>query len=327
METRSLLSIFTPIPLGSEADLNAQTFAATYPTGDVTFAGVPFSIPTSGNNIVWNNNGPHNGTIVKDFPVGVSGVTQVQTLINTTFGQPGPNSYLQLEFFGSAGADYTVGLIVEVDMRDYVKGAWTNTINGTSTINVFTTSDNQHYRIDKQTINLPSEFASQTLTSIRMVDTGAFNFQRGVLYGITVSSGSPDLAATSLTWDTAQGGVDFGYQVNGAALPQDTTAALYWASGTTEDTILEPAATPIPIPKTTPVGQAQTGHVAQRDIQPPPSDAKELLLVVNPSGPNHVQESDETNDQNDVAPLRVHSASEILDGAVVPEVVYNGVGM
>src|SRR5262249_22673850 len=109
----------------------------------------------------------------------------------------------------------------------------------------------------------------------------------------------PDLAATSPTWNTAQDGVDFGYEVDGAALPQDTTAALYWATGTTEDTILEPATTPIPIPKTTQVGVPQTVHVAPQDFPGgAPPDAKYLLLVVNPSGPNHITESDETNGQD-----------------------------
>src|SRR5207247_9251576 len=45
--------------------------------------------------------------------------------------------------------------------------------------------------------------------------------------------GQPDIAPTSLTWNPLQGGVDFSYQVTGTDLPQDTTAALYWASGPT----------------------------------------------------------------------------------------------
>jgi hypothetical protein len=109
----------------------------------------------------------------------------------------------------------------------------------------------------------------------------------------------PDLAATPLTWNTTQGGVDFGYQVNDAALPKDTTAALYWASGTSEDTILEPAATPIPIPSSTPVGVPQTVHVAQQDLPGgPPPNAKYLLLELNPD--KTVHESDEANDTNNV---------------------------
>jgi hypothetical protein len=118
-----------------------------------------------------------------------------------------------------------------------------------------------------------------------------------------------DLAATSLTWDTAQNGVDFGYQVNDAALPQDTSAAFYWASGTTEDTILEPAATPIPILSTTPVGQPQTIHVDQQDLQSAPPDAKYLLAKLDPN--NTIAESDETNNIAFVAydPIKMDSAT------------------
>ena len=141
-------------------------------------------------------------------------MTQVQTLLNTTFGQPGPNSYLRFEFFGSAGADYTKAFIGNSDIRDLNNHVWTNSINGTSTVNVFITGIG--YRMDKQTIDLPSEFANQTLTKIRMIDTGAFDFQRAVLYGVTVASSSPDLAPTSLAWNPTQGGVDFSYQVTGA---------------------------------------------------------------------------------------------------------------
>ena len=104
----------------------------------------------------------------------------------------------------------------------------------------------------------------------------------------------PDIAPTSLTGNTAQGGVDFGYEVTGADLTQDTTAALYWASGTTTDTILEPATTPIPIPKTTPVGQVQTVHLAPTDFPGGPAPgATHLLLVVDPN--NVINESDENN--------------------------------
>ncbi len=53
--------------------------------------------------------------------------------------------------------------------------------------------------MDKQTIDLPSEFANETLTSIRMTDTGRFDFQRAVLYGITVrSSAVPDVGSELL---------------------------------------------------------------------------------------------------------------------------------
>ncbi len=122
----------------------------------------------------------------------------------------------------------------------------------------------------------------------------------------------PDLVATSLTWNTSQGGVDLGYQVNYAALPQDTSAGFYWASGTTEDTILEPAATPIPIPSTTPVGQPQTMHVDQQDLQSAPPDAKYLLAELDPN--NAIAESDKTNNIASVAysPATINSITNVL---------------
>jgi hypothetical protein len=127
--------------------------------------------------------------------------------------------------------------------------------------------------------------------------------------GIVEVDTAPDLVATSLTWSTTQGGVDFGYQVNTVPLPQDTSAALYWASGTTEDTILEPAATPVTIPSTTPVGQPQTIHMDQQDLQSAPPDAKYLLAELDPN--NAIAESDETNNIAFVAydPITMDSAT------------------
>src|SRR5438445_352277 len=41
----------------------------------------------------------------------------------------------------------------------------------------------------------------------------------------------PDIVPTALTWNTARGGIDLSYAVTGSDLPQNTTVALYWASG------------------------------------------------------------------------------------------------
>jgi hypothetical protein len=42
-----------------------------------------------------------------------------------------------------------------------------------------------------------------------------------------------EVLATSLTFDPKNGGVDYGYTISGADLPQPTTVDLYWANGTT----------------------------------------------------------------------------------------------
>jgi hypothetical protein len=112
-----------------------------------------------------------------------------------------------------------------------------------------------------------------------------------------------DIAATKLEWNTAQGSVDFSYKVSGEALPKDTTAMLYWASGTTPDTILEPATTPIPIPHTTPLDQIQTVHLAPADFPGGPAPgAKYLLAVVDPD--NRIDEG-ATGEANNVKELTI----------------------
>jgi hypothetical protein len=189
LEKKLVLSTFTPIPLGSAANGSYAAIDPAFPTGNVTLGGVPFVIPAKGNNVVWNNYpaGPKTGIIVKDFPVRVAGVTQVHTLINTAYGQAGPNSYLSLEFIGSGGADFKVPLIGNVNIRDFNDWVWTNYINNTSTVNVFNNPSHTH-RIDMQNITLPAAFANQTLTDIKMIDAGAYLFQRAILYGITVDT-------------------------------------------------------------------------------------------------------------------------------------------
>ncbi len=108
---------------------------------------------------------------------------------------------------------------------------------------------------------------------------------------------SSDIAPTSLTLDTAQGGVDFSYKVSGAALTQDTTAALYWSSsdqfadaigGPVYSTTIEHA-----------VGDYGPFFVPNSVLGQPPAGATHLLLVTDPPDATHpnglIDESDETN--------------------------------
>src|SRR4029078_8748586 len=83
---------------------NANMFDSLYgpqfPLGDVAANGVPFHIPTSGKNFIW----PGNAVaipVITESPVAQFGVVQAYTLINTTYGAPGPASYAFIEFFGS----------------------------------------------------------------------------------------------------------------------------------------------------------------------------------------------------------------------------------
>jgi len=103
-----------------------------------------------------------------DINIGVFGVSEVHTLINTRWGQPAPSSYAYIEFFGSDSAYYRKDLLGNVDVRDYANNNWTNGINGTSTTNVVLV-ENGYHRLDKQCITLPSVFLSQKLDRIDSV--------------------------------------------------------------------------------------------------------------------------------------------------------------
>ena len=165
---------------------------STFPTGTQNFGGVPFAIPAGPNNY-WAgaaaaNFGP--GTVSLTIPVGVPGVTSVFTVLDTMWGWAGPNAYLFITFNGSNGATETVPLVGNVKVRDYNNDGNTNTINNTSTIQVWDNGLGQ--RLDRQEYILPAAFASQTLTSVTITDTGnegnGTDGSRAVLAALTVST-------------------------------------------------------------------------------------------------------------------------------------------
>lgn len=193
---QAIAGTFQTISLAGVAnDQLAFVFApdTTYPMGEPTLlGGVPFDIPSSGDNI-YNANyaasqGP--GTVSLNVPIHLSGVIGVHTLINTGWGQIGPQSLLTVAFTFSDSTVLEKALIGNQDIRDHFGGDWTNSINGTSTINVYSTIQDGHagfgeYRIDKQFFDL-SAFENKTLTSISLVDSGDYQVQRAYLFGMTV---------------------------------------------------------------------------------------------------------------------------------------------
>jgi hypothetical protein len=114
---------------------------------------------------------------------------------------------------------------------------------------------------------------------------------------------NPDLAVTPPTWNTNNGGVDFGYTITGADLTKPTTAALYWSTDTTfdaGDTLITGSVTPTQTAQTPP-GSSVPVHIDAAALQntPPPTGTKYLLAVVDPN--DTVTESDETNNVQNVA--------------------------
>jgi hypothetical protein len=145
-------------------------------------------IPAGPNNY-WNAGAAADfgsGTVSVTIPVGVSGVTSVFTVLNTMWGQPGPKAYVFVTFTGSNGAIVTQPLIGGVNVRDHNNHGYDNTINNTSTVQVWRNGEGQ--RLDRQEYILPAEFASQVLTSVILTDTGDENFSRAVFSGLTIST-------------------------------------------------------------------------------------------------------------------------------------------
>src|SRR5438552_15134697 len=178
LEHRTVPSSFFTVDLSQYANARIQNYqpsAAGYPEGMVTLGGIPFNIQLGDGNNAWNAEAvtwpyPH----VLDIPLSISGATEVDTLINTFYGQPGPTSYITLEFFGTGGAYCRKDLIGNVDVRDHFFAFWTNSINGTSTTNVYTSGGGflSESRLDKQEIDLPAVFQGETLTGFRLTSTG-----------------------------------------------------------------------------------------------------------------------------------------------------------
>lgn len=140
---------------------------------------------------------------------------------------------------------------------------------------------------------------ASTSATITIVDLNtAFSGNDFALDDISFVGPDPDLAATSLARDDARPGVDFGYEVAGASPAPGTTAALFWAGGTTfAARIVDPiTGDPLPPPYSTtierPVGRYGPFFVPDSLLGTPPAGATHLLLVVDPG--NTVAESDES---------------------------------
>lgn len=162
--------------------------ASSYPEGSVTLGGVPFDIPAGGLN-VWNATAAlGDNPRILSIPVGVFGVDKVHTLINTWWGQIGGGTFASVRFLGTGALDYSVSLDGNDDIRDYLQTIYANSINGTTTVEVFKAGSG-HYdevRLDKQVFDLPAAFNTETLLSIELIDNGGENFQRVFLAGMTV---------------------------------------------------------------------------------------------------------------------------------------------
>jgi hypothetical protein len=183
---------FTWVRPERDPDGAKGTYFPHGPVGSVTLGGIPFNIRSNAAGFqAWNGyeaSGGGVGTVSITTPVNIYGATDVYTLINTYWGTSS-GSYTALVFTGSGGAKYTDHLVEGSDIRDW---CCVGSIKGTSTINVYSVAHSPINEargfLDMQHIVLPPVFATQTLTSIKVVDSGATGLQRTVLDGVTVQS-------------------------------------------------------------------------------------------------------------------------------------------
>lgn len=152
---------YTTLALPSlDTDIRTATGGAPYLPlfpGTPTFNGTPFQLAVDA-----NGNTSFFGQTM-DIPVGVFGVTQAYTLINSTFGQLGAVNG-SIEFLGSDGAYLKVDLVQGVNIRDYLNNVFNNSIDGVHAVVAF---EQDRVRLDEQIVSLPADFADETLATIR----------------------------------------------------------------------------------------------------------------------------------------------------------------
>lgn len=196
---------YHPVDISGQANStfnNGSTLNGhTYPTGSQNYGGVPFEIPGAGNNVWYSSDGFHGGPNPHsiDVPVGLLGVTDVWSLINTYWGEQVAGTFASVEFFGSDTGYAKFDLDGNTDIRDYNNNpAYAGTINGTSSVEVFNNGFGQ--RLDRQHYALPADFADELLATIRFTDNGADGFSRIFVGGVTVATPSsvPDAGGSLL---------------------------------------------------------------------------------------------------------------------------------
>ncbi len=153
--------------------------------GKTTYGSVPFNLEPSGGTNTWSAYGGDSTTLT--LPVSIYTAREVHLLLGTIKGQSGPTVSGYVECLAANGTSYRKNLLGDRDIRCYKQGPSPNAINGTTTQQVFSSTGNT--RLDKVVIALPPVFNGQTLTQVRVVDTGSDTTSRLFCLGVTVRSG------------------------------------------------------------------------------------------------------------------------------------------
>ncbi|NDE94635.1 MAG: hypothetical protein EB036_14860, partial [Betaproteobacteria bacterium] len=160
-------------------------------TNAAYYGGVPFFITDQANQ-VWHAakapGGGGTGPVSVTFPIAVNNVYGFYTLAGLWWGAAG--SYVTYTFNFSDGSFYSKTLTNNVDLRDYnIPSSWANSINGTTTQNVFASGT---YYLDRQWIDFAAAgHGGKNLVSFVVTDNGAFGSSRIFLAAATAQVGAP----------------------------------------------------------------------------------------------------------------------------------------
>ena len=235
-------------------------------------------------------------SLVGPGTVTISGYSEYEAKNNSEFFSYnysgfGWNSYAQNYVFASAGGG--------ADFYPYPWGSEVVGVGWESDVQEALGESSSGSNSGGQTFHFPSygwiEIPDYTGVHVEVIGGSASASASGGWTATFVPDSPPDITATQLAWQPSQanspGGVNFGYAITGADLPQSTTAALYWSPAATFDASADTLAYQTPI-------QSQVGtygpiFVSGADLTTAPSGTKYLLSVLDPD--NLVSESDETN--------------------------------
>jgi hypothetical protein len=163
---------------------NLPTGPSTLTVGDIPFDLSPFGAMSNSLGVILTTPGSSLYTIDTD----IYGATTIYTLINSIYGQLGATNG-RVEFVGTGGAFASFDLIQGYNIRDYFNNVFNNVVSDPT---IVTASFSGGVRLDRQMFVLPTLFATETLTQIRLVGTGAGNPQgQAFLAGVTVATPPP----------------------------------------------------------------------------------------------------------------------------------------
>jgi len=179
---------FVPLDLGDyNFDYrNLAGAASQFPVGANTLGGVDFLMPISGGTGWASANDADR--ILTLGGLNIAQADKVHVLVNTFWGSTGRTATMTVK--GDGGTVVTKTLYGGSDMRDYLFGAYTNTINGTTTVNVFNAGSGygNAVRFDMLTLDLGAEFQTENLVEVEFVDNGANGVSRMFTAGVTVEA-------------------------------------------------------------------------------------------------------------------------------------------